>query len=486
MRSLFSMIGKDMKIFFRSPVSAIFIILLPFLIILLAGFVFNSSGLSGVVVGTYSPLDSSLTNEIINGFSEQNFAVHEYDSAENCINSVKLSRTQICVVFPGDLSKEGSVNDIVFHVDHSRLNLAYALIQDVEVRINAKSSDLGVAMTQNLIDSLKNVRSSLPNSRAGISSSVQNLNDVSSSLESTSLASEIEDTIDKLNDARTLSDNEEVNSKISSAISDLNTLRDFSATLDEVQTSNTETLTLLNSVSSNLDSLITSLNNVNNLDAERIVSPITTSIESVNVSSNNRDYMLPTLLSIIILFGGILLSATLVLKEKKTRAYFRNFMTPSRDLTFIVSSALSCLIILILQFVLVFLGILFILRVPLSGMYWDVLLVVFSGLLGFIFLGMFLAYLFKSEETVIFASVLVATVLMFLSNTVLPIETITGNFAQFASFNPVVVLDLALKKIILFGFPFKNLVNEFYVLGGFFVVFAVLTYVFRKISRRRL
>jgi len=65
-----------------------------------------------------------------------------------------------------------------------------------------------------------------------------------------------------------------------------------------------------------LDEIIISLENGNSLSSEEIASPVNIEINSLNVSSSNRDYLLPTLLTLIALFGGILLSSTLVLKEE--------------------------------------------------------------------------------------------------------------------------------------------------------------------------
>ena len=75
---------------------------------------------------------------------------------------------------------------------------------------------------------------------------------------------------------------------------------------------------------------------------------------------------------------------------------------------------------------------------------------------------------------------------MFFSNTILPIESISSGFKSIANFNPVVVLDIALKKIILFGFSYSSILNEIIILGIFCLIFIVLAYLGRKITRRML
>ena len=243
---------------------------------------------------------------------------------------------------------------------------------------------------------------------------------------------------------------------------------------------------MLKNISSNLDVLINSINKVNVLEAEKIVSPIKTKVEPISIDSKNRDYLIPTIIALIALFGGVLLSSTLVLKEKKTKAYFRNFLTPTWDFTFIFGSYLTSLIILSIQFLLIFAGIILILKIPIFGVLPSVLLVLFMSISVFVFLGMFIGYLFRSEETTIFAAVLTASVLMFFSNTILPIETISSSFNKFAVFNPLVVSETALKKVILFDFNAFAVLPEIYVLGGFLLVFATLTYISRKVTKRML
>jgi len=142
--------------------------------------------------------------------------------------------------------------------------------------------------------------------------------------------------------------------------------------------------------------------------------------------------------------------------------------------------------VLIVQFAFVFLGIQYFLHIPLAGMIGGISLILFVALSAFIFIGMFIGYLFKSEETIIFSSVLIAAVMMFFSNTILPIETISSSFKNIAVFNPVVACDLALKKVISFGFDYSFILGELYILGGFLGFFLILSYVGRRITKKML
>ena len=488
-RALLSIIEKNFKILGRSKFSLIAIILVPFLVILLASFAFNSSSLAGVNVGVYSESYSNLTEEVLQGLSE-NFTIIKENSSEECINSVKASTSQICVVFPKDLSSEGSEEEVVFYVDHSRLNLAYTLLHEIGSKISIKASDLGVSLVQELISALGNIKTSLPDQKSKIELSKQNLQEIIGKTDFNLSALQIENISSILNSAYILANSSSAQLKINESLVILEILNQSFLTASEnlayIETQSEETKIILDTLAEKSDQINLEINQINVLDAEKIISPIKTKIESINVGSNNKDYLLPTIISLIALFGAILLSSTFVLQERKSKAYFRKFLTPTRDITFLLGNYITCLIILFAQFILVFLGLIFILSMNFAGIWPEILLILFLSLSAFTFIGMFIGYLFKSEETTIFAGVLASALMMFFSNVILPIETISHTFEKITLFNPLVIVDSALKKVILFGLDLSYMSNEIYTLLGFFVVFGVLSYLGRKITKRML
>jgi ABC-2 type transport system permease protein len=259
-----------------------------------------------------------------------------------------------------------------------------------------------------------------------------------------------------------------------------------SQTIGEIVDRNEELSQEIVYLSQNLESILEELNREETMEAKSIVSPINIKIESIKVDLNNREYLLPTILSILVLFGGILLASTFVLKEKKTKAYFRNFMTPTKDIVFILGTYLTCISIILIQFLLVFIGVEYILELNFVLMPLELLVVIVLSASVFIFLGMFIGYIFKSEETTIFAAILTSTVLMLFSNAIIPIEHITGKLKDVAMFNPSVLTDISFKKILLFNFSFGDFLTEIYALLGFIVFFLILTYVSRRANKRNL
>ena len=488
-RKLYSAINKNIKVLARSKFSLAAIIIVPFLVILLAGFAFNSSGLSGVNVGVYSEAYSDLSEDILTGLGE-NFTIVKFNSSQECVDSVKSSDSQICMIFPADLSEQGSTEEIVFHVDHSRINLAYTLIHEIKLKITAKASDLGISLAQDIINGLNSIKGSLPEQKSQISLSKNNLEDIKGRSKINLSLSDVENASYYLNSAYNLANSSTLKADLTKAIAALSLLNDTllnaSNTFTYIGTQNNVTILILDSILVSLEGSISKVRQTNVVEAESIVSPIKTRIEPISGDSTNKDYLIPTIISLIALFGGILLSSTFVLQERKSKAYFRKFLTPTGDFTFLLANYLTCLIILILQFALVLIGVQFILEMNLAGILPEIALILFVSFSAFIFIGMFFGYLFKSEETTIFAGVLISALLMFFSNVLLPIESISNNLKSAALFNPLVLCDSALKKVTLFGLDLSFIANELYFLAGFVVVFAALSYLGRKITKRML
>lgn len=462
--SILTLVEKDLKLFFRSKISAIFILLLPLIIVLFAGYGFSSDKLSGVNVAVYSDSYSEISENIILSFEENNFSSRKYSSLNECIEAVKISDAQICVLFPKDLTSEGSMENVIFYVDYSRTNFVDTLINLVDKKVSSESSNLGTALVQTLIDNLNSVKNSLEAEREKLNLASGNIGNLKSSV--SMIENPVEDLDDIISDLKNYEDSSLIDSEISN-LEDLSSeiSKSFDSLVDVSSQSNSINEEL-DSVISNLNSLIISLNSLNVGNAEDIVSPIEISLESVDGSNSKREYIFPIVFSLISLFGAILISSTIVLKNKKTLAYFRNFVTPTRDFTFIFSIYLTCLIILILQFVLVFLGVYFIFNMNFFVASFETSVVFILGWSVFIFMGIFLGYMLRSEESVIFSSVLVASFLMFFSDLILPLENISEELFKIASYNPLNVMQSALKKIYLFGFGFEEIWFGLAVLGG--------------------
>ena len=69
--------------------------------------------------------------------------------------------------------------------------------------------------------------------------------------------------------------------------------------------------------------------------------PIKTNIEPIVAEKTHLSNMFPTLVILIIMFIGLLLASTLVVREKTSASYFRNFITPTSDGMFMFGDYLT-------------------------------------------------------------------------------------------------------------------------------------------------
>jgi len=493
--SVFALLKKNFIMFFRSKFSSILIILIPVLIVLAAGYAFDSSSLTNVYVGVYSNSSSPLSQKIINGFEEGGFSIKDFDSLKSCVDSVKLNEVQICSEFSKEVSTDSSRDSVTFYVDYSRINLANTLVNNAENEVNSESQEAGKFFVQDLIDIVDIAKENLPDSKLKLDSAFSKLSEKLSEERSSvdtlnSSYVDFEKMIGYLESASEKMNASSTKTQITNALTLAKALKksnqDISLSLQGVFDSENGVLEEASLAIESIKPVIESASSSKVTNAENVVSPVKLEVKSIRKNSKSRDYLIPILISLITLFGSLLLSSTFILKEKKTLAYFRNFMTPTKSATFIFSTYLTCLIILIFQLILVFLGIKFILGISSFLISFELIVILLLASSVFIFIGMFIGYLFRSEESVIFTSMIVAGIFMFFSNVILPIESVSSNLFSFSVFNPLILLDLGLKKIMLFNFTFSSISLELSYLGGFLVVFAILTYLARKITRRML
>ncbi|MEM4637581.1 MAG: ABC transporter permease [Candidatus Woesearchaeota archaeon] len=239
----------------------------------------------------------------------------------------------------------------------------------------------------------------------------------------------------------------------------------------------------LDSVKSSLEKVNSQINAIKVTSAERIVNPVTTRVETITPKSNNLNFIFPYLVILMILFISIMLSSTIIIIEKTSKAYFRNFITPTRDFTFIISVFLTTFIVVTVQLILVLVLAYYFLNASIIENIWFTLLLLLAAIMSFTFLGMIIGYLFNSQEAVTMAGISVGSVFLFLSNLVLPLETMSETIQQIAKYNPYVVASELLKKITLFNAGWASLREDFIILGIFVVSFFVLAIIIQKMSK---
>jgi len=493
MFKLIEIIKKNLRLLIRSKSSALIVLFGPLLLILLISMAFNTSSLYDIKIGTYSDSYSELSNSIINNLNKNEFHIVKIDSHEGCVNSIKSNDVHVCAVFPADLDI-GSDEKIEFYVDESRMNLVYIIINSISTKVSTKSTELSTALTSTLINSINNADSQINEASGVISKLSVNLNEIKSSIES------VRKSLDGIGNGTNISSlrNRSYELNLTGDAGEL--INDYQSLIDSVFSETESSNSSLNSASENLDVQIENAEDINSTfsniknnfnsieikEVSRIVSPISTEIKPISDDSTHFEYTFPILLVIVMLFSGLLVSSTSIMEEKESKAFFRNFITPTPNYLFIVGSYLSNMIIVFSQILIIFLALYFVSGVSISQeVVVNLLIVILLTSSVFILLGMLIGHLFKSNETSNLAVISLSCILLFFSNTILPLETLPVAIKEIADYNPFIIGVDSLKEILLFNAPLRDIAMQFYILLGYIAVIIALIFVVRSFSKRR-
>ncbi|MGV8141937.1 MAG: ABC transporter permease [Candidatus Woesearchaeota archaeon] len=217
--------------------------------------------------------------------------------------------------------------------------------------------------------------------------------------------------------------------------------------------------------------------------AQSIVNPIKTTIKPVSGKSGNLSFIFPYFIILIIVFIGIMLSSSLIIMEKTSKAYFRNFTTPTKDLTFVMSVFFTSFIVVLLQLVFILgLAYFFLNTAMFSNLILTVVLIL-GAITLFTLVGMVIGYAFNNQEAVTMASISVGSIFLFLSNLILPLETMSPVIQQIARYNPYVLCSELLKKLTLFESTIKEVYMDYVFIAVYIVVLFTLVMIVEKASK---
>ncbi len=507
---LFYILSKNLRLLIRSKLSALIFFFGPLLIVLLVALAFNTSNLYDLNVAAYSESYSNLSESIIQDLTESQYNVLKFNSEEECIDTVKSGSFQVCLKFPSALVVDNSANNVIqIFVDNSRLNIAYLISSQVSTRVSVEASELSedlvtqiltvldttnteVIQSQSLLDSLISENSGLQSSSSSISSDLSGLDLSYSTYDSSSMDSALSSLLStyNLSSSATSTIESQINTLESYYSSATSTLDSASSSVSSSSTSVSSIKTDLSNQASDLEELEGNLNTVSEgissltiTNVENIVSPISTDIEPISSNNSFLFYIIPTLLVILIMFVSLLMSSSNIIAEKTSRAYFRNFITPTNFLFFMIGEFMLNMLVLILQTVFI-MGILFYFfgELGYSLFLLAALILIVTGAF-FILLGMLIGYLFNTKQSVTLATVSAALVMLFFSNTILPLETLSSFTRSIVIYNPFILAESLLKKIFLFNSTFSDLAVQFYILVAFCIITLILAIIAKYYSK---
>ncbi|MFC1742051.1 ABC transporter permease [Nanoarchaeota archaeon] len=402
---------------------------------------------------------NSASGDIQSNFKKLDISV---DFSNIDIEGSKAKAGNISIILDSIKARVGSLSSDI----QSDINSIEGSVANIEDDVNDSSimselDDIDNA-ADDIVDSIENVTAAINNKTDNASAQI-----IIVKQEFDKISQKIAETNTKINSVKKKRDDllpefDNMASGISTMLGDIDTLQ---GTLDEA---------------------LQKILSVKGKSAEGIVTPISTKIEPISAQKTHFNTLFPTLLVLIMMITGILLAETLVMVEKKSKAFFRNNFTPTSYFTFNISTYITSLVVIIIQLLLFVSVSAFFFETEVMTSIWLILLLIFLTATVFICIGMFLGFIFKTEETSNLAAITLITVFLLFSSAVIPLESLPAYLKDIALFNPFVISEIALKQAMLFHFSFSKLMGSLSFLAayalGIFALMIILQNVLHKLS----
>ena len=468
---------------------------------------------------------------------------------DTCVDDIKSGVIHTCMVLPESFQVDGNTpKEVVFHLDPSKINLVWMIQETLKTRIDFKSQEISQSLAQQLLTKLQDAKTGIGDNKNQLgaikeksSAASTSVSSAQSSLTGLDLAApeaaydtaiitttntEIQNALTKIVEARTelneanmsTTDKNSVKSALDEAETQLNSafvsmngsiatlITSLQNDLSAAKTKLSAAATAIDGSASGLSSATTTLQEANtaldtvqaalstlqsNLESQQVTepgtvaNPIVTRIEKVAKDSTFLNYTFPTLLVLVIMFSSLLLGTILVMMEKNSPAFLRNYFLPIKKTTFIISIYLTNLILILIQ-IIILLGIsLLFLQESLPALP-SIALILFISASVFIFLGMAIGYLFASEETAVLASISAGSILLFVSGVVLPLEAISPSLRDISAFNPFVLSEKIIREIFIFGSSLAQVWQDLIILIGYAIVLFLVILIIESFLHRQL
>lgn len=356
---------------------------------------------------------------------------------------------------------ESSKNKVKHWVDNS-LSIGKQSLQKAKSYIDTAgeslpSSSLSDAAKQNLLASLQE--------------SVADIADLEDKLKTTeNLVStenaEFEEAVDKIVGKLT-----QTKAQLDSAVQERDSMLDEIAMIRDQLDASLKNLLNVQKTFNNIENVIRA---VEVKDPEALAQPIVTEIKPITSGKTYLNYVSPTLIVLVLLFTALLLAPTMIMLEKTSSAYFRNYMMPVKDIIFILATFFSCYFLMFVQLIIILaIAAIFFSSQIFTGFHYTILVLIVL-ITAFTFLGMIIGYLFNSEETAALAGISAGSVLLFLSDVIIPIESMPPPLLSIAEYNPFLIGSDLLRSTMIYNASFVDISAKFFTLVVYCILFGAL------------
>lgn len=477
---LFSVMYKNYKILLRCKSSILVFFFGPLLVMLLVGVGFNTSTIVGLNIATYSESYSPLSNSLVGNLSDGQFNIIKLESEQRCIDAVKYDDYQACIIFPKDMVMDNVGDIIQIYVDNSRINLANLISEKLASKVSSEAEQLSLGVVSQILGTIVLIDSESSDGQKNIDDlnklnqkNRQKVGSLSSELKTIDLTytyMDSEETLTKLEKLKddhnlTTSDISDVRSSIGTLSSRYNSvislideiedkLNDLEKESRNIETDMVNERENIKVIQDNFDNIQQNIDSIKITNPDSIVKPIKTMIKPLSLKKTYLYYSTPLLLVLLLMFVCVFMSSITIVRERKASAYFRNFITPTFGGTFMLGQYLSLISIILLQLIIILAFISTFLHglSLITYVYIGLILLLLASL--FIFMGICLGHLLSSGESVILGAVSISALLLIFSNAILPSEALTGILRKIVYYNPLMIGENILKRLILFDSSF--------------------------------
>ncbi|MBD3310618.1 hypothetical protein GF351_05355 [Candidatus Woesearchaeota archaeon] len=255
--------------------------------------------------------------------------------------------------------------------------------------------------------------------------------------------------------------------------------------VSNIQESIDQNLDIISSIREQVDSMSANLEEFTQVETADVINPIRTKYVRMHAEKTTLHRLFPTLMMMIITMVGILSSSSIVIGEKNSPAYLRNFITPVSDYMFLLGTYATNLLIIFSQIIFVFIIGWLAFQIPVL----NHLHLVVIGLLiistFFILLGMVMGFSFSSDEVATVVSVLLALLMFVLSPLLIPIEGLGSKIATLLSYNPFSIGDRIISNIIIKEIGLGGSKIGIAIMVGFSLYLLILLRNVQKLSKER-
>ena len=522
---ILNIIGKNFRIISKSKLALVLLVIGPVLLMIIAGVGFSNEGPTNIATAVYLPVENLFTEDFIKELRLKSFIVKKTNFLDDCIDSVKLSKSSICIelekedvnfleiegVSKEEFEKSGIGFRVNLHSDFSQPRTVWGIIGKVNSVVETFSQRVRVASFLKVKEKFNDVDTSLESQLRKLDLIILELNGVRSNLNYIGALipngqerdlvidniNKISFSVDSLYVIYPIPELALISSQINQVKTELgsgySSLPESKNAIYVAESSVDHAINRLIDIRGKLDVIRTDNRNLQGVSWDYILHPIPTTYSAIsggdlqgsNTQLNFLDYLFPSLISFFVLFTSVSLSANLVIRERISEAYIRNVMSEAGKLTFIIGNFITVFLIVLAQSIILFFVAIPFLNFSPPKNYSFFLIILSLSIAVFILIGYFLASLSKSREAATIGTISVSLLLIIFSSLITPIESLPPLFKLIFSNSPLVLTESLFRRYLIFESSLYQSSALVFSLVICFVVLFFITYLTIIYMRRR-